>query len=461
MPMRRHWTAFVPILLIVLLAGPAQAQTPVLDRAAQELRRDPVYVDPAAERAGDVSEDGLRDRIRRGDRPVFVAVLPGAARSEAGGDLRQLTRTLMDKVGVRGTYAVLVGDSFGATSNSIPAGQAGEIATSTFQQRRDDGPNAVLEAFVERVNQVRSGSASPAGDSAPARDGGGGGGAVFLLLALLGGGLFLWSRSRGRQRREEQRKEFEGDRQMLQAELSVLASDVMELEPHVIIHPQARPDYDAGVTRYRSAQAALEYADDQVDLVRVERVIEEGRYAMDRARARVEGREPPRPPESLTRPGRHEEPALGLDERGEPVYVGYGGPWYGGGGWFGGGGGLLTGLMLGNILGGGWGGWGGWGHDHGHGGDDGGGGDWVGGGDWGGGDWGGGDFGGGDFGGGDFEPASPSFRSAPLGRVSRVLRATGRAGSPRALPLVRRPRCRLRRCQQPAAEPPQWCQSRG
>ena len=200
---------------------------------------------------------------------------------------------------------------------------------------------------------------------------------------------------------------MEADRQLLSAELSVLGSDVLELEPQVTMHPDARPDYDAGVTRYKSAQAALKYADDQVDLVRVERVIDEGRYAMDRARAHIEGRQPPPPPEKLTRPGRHDEPAMDLDDEGAPVYVGRGGmmPWYGGGGWFGGGTGLLTGLMLGQMLGGGFGGWGyggGWGHGGHEGGDGGGGDSGEAGGDWGGGDWGGGDFGGGDFGGGDF-----------------------------------------------------------
>ena len=41
----------------------------------------------------------------------------------------------------------------------------------------------------------------------------------------------------------------------------------MDLEPDVSLHPDARPDYDAGVTRYQSAKAALEYADDRIDLV--------------------------------------------------------------------------------------------------------------------------------------------------------------------------------------------------
>ena len=148
------------------------------------------------------------------------------------------------------------------------------------------------------------------------------------------------------------------------------------------------------MNRYRAAQAALEYADQPVDLVRVARVVAEARYLMDRARALVEGREPPPPPAELQRTGPHGEPAVTLDDRRQPAYVGYPGGFQGG--WYGGNG-LFTGLLLGSLLGGGFGGWG-------YGGttiiNEGGGGD--GGGDWGGGDFGGGDFGGGDFGGGDF-----------------------------------------------------------
>jgi hypothetical protein len=402
--MRRLLLTLIP--LMIGLAAPASAQVTALDAAASALRNNPVYVESGAERARDVDADRLRSRIRNGNAPIFVAVLPASAVNDAGGDVDRLPSVLAERVRLRGTYAVVAGSSFRADSSDVSRSVAQRLATASFQARRDDGVGAVLETFVDRVNEAATGSVEPgrSGDNAaPAEDSGGrggSGGALLLLLAIGGGGFFLWSRSRRSRQRAVEQKEFAADRQMLQAELSVLGNDVLELEPKVTMSPDARPDYDAGVTRYQSAQAAMEYADDQVDLVRVERVIDEGRYAMDRARARIEGREPPAPPEKLTRPGRHDEPALDLDERGAPVYVGYGGmPWYGGGGWFGGGGGLLTGLMLGGMLGGGWGGgWGGGYHDHGHDG----GGDSGDGGDGGGGDWGGGDFGGGDFGGGDF-----------------------------------------------------------
>ena len=130
-------------------------------------------------------------------------------------------------------------------------------------------------------------------------------------------------------------------------------------------------------------------------------VVAEGRYSMHRARAIVEGREPPSPPAELQRPGQHGEPALTLDSNRQPAYVGYPGGFQGG--WFDGTSGLFKGLLIGSMLTGWFRGWGGGGttiineadDSSGDGGD---GGD----GDSGGGDFGGGDFGGGDSGGGDF-----------------------------------------------------------
>ena len=360
--MRRILFLLIALLLIPALPAGAQQTTTALDAAATALRNNPVYVDDSAELAGDVNADRLRARIRTGESPIFVAVLPGSA-----GDVNQLPTQLAQRVGLRGTYAVVAGRSFRAGSSVLPTGQAGSLATASFQARSSDGVGAVLETFVDRVNQAaagRTGGGDAGGSTSDDGGGGSGSGGLLLLLAAGGGGLFLWSRTKAKKRRQEEAKEYEADRQLLQAELSVLGQDVMELEPHVTIHPDARPDYDAGVTRYQSAKAALEYANQQVDLVRVERVLDEGRYSMARARARIDGREPPPPPETLTRPGRHGEPAIELDDQREPMYVGYGGmPWYGGGGWFGGGSGLLTGLMLGQMLGG-FGGFGGWGGGH-------------------------------------------------------------------------------------------------
>ncbi|HWC69414.1 MAG TPA: hypothetical protein VG478_15205 [Acidimicrobiales bacterium] len=389
---------------VLAVASQAAASTTTLDEVATALRSDPVFVDPDSEQAiSDDAAQDLREDIRNGGTPVFVAIVPGTTVAEVGGDPNDVVRTIAETVRLPGTYAVVAGDSFRAGSSLLPQGRASELATAAFQARADDGVEAVLRTFVDDVQGVAADAGAVSGGGDGSDDGGGVGWGGILLLAGAGGvGAYAWSRSRRRRAEQaEARREYEADRQLLEAEVSVLASDVVALDSEVTLHPDAAADYEAATTRFRVAQSALEQADEQVDLVRVRRLVDEGRYAMERVKARVEGREPPRPPEELQRPGRHEEPALDLDERGEPTYVGRDGftgygPFYGGG-WFMGANGLFTGLLLGSLLGG-------WGHagpiivQDGGGGVEGGG-DWGGGGDFGGGDWGGGDFGGGDFGG--------------------------------------------------------------
>ena len=290
---------------------------------ATALRSNPVYIDAEAERSIDDAQiDELRSAIRGANTPVYVAVLPAAAADAAGGDPAEVAQQVAQAVDRPGTYGVVVGDSFRAGSSELPAGRAGELAEASLDAQGDD-TGAVLVDFVDRVGEAAAdGSANGSGGSA--NGGGDDGGSSLLLPALLvvGAGLvgyFVW-RSNRRRRAEaaERARAEEADRQLLRAELSVLADDVVRLEPEVRLHPEAQSDFDAAVNRYRAAQAAIEYADEPVDLVRVARVIAEARYLMDRARALVDGREPPPPPQDLQRSGPHGEPAVTLDERRQP-----------------------------------------------------------------------------------------------------------------------------------------------
>jgi hypothetical protein len=98
----------------------------------------------------------------------------------------------------------------------------------------------------------------------------------------------------------------------------------------------------------------LDYTDAPVDLIRVQRVVDEASYSMSRVRAMLEDRRPPEPPTPLRSPGRRGEPAIVLDDGDRPAYEGS--PASFETGWFGGGGGLLGGLLLGSMMGG-FGGW--------------------------------------------------------------------------------------------------------
>jgi hypothetical protein len=387
-------------LAVLLVAAPAARAQGEIDAAAEALRSDPVYVDPDAEAGLSPSEqDELRDRIRAAGRPIYIAVLPSSAADEAGGSSDEVARQLAAAVGRNGTYAVVVGREISAGPGSAAIRAAEEAAAA----HKGEGAAAVLTDFVDRVGEG-------GGD-----DGGGGEGALILLgLAGAGGAALLVSRRRRRQREAE---EFAEVKDNARDDLVALGDDIRELDLDMQLpgaSAESRADYERAVNAYDRANSTWELAREPDDLEPVGSALEEGRWAMASARARLEGREPPerRPPcffdprhgpssrdvewappagaprmvpaceADAQRVERGEDPeSREVTLGGQRVPYWAAGPMYAPfmGGFFGGG--LLPGLLIGSTL------------------------DWDmpgDGGDVGGGDFGGGDFGGGDFGGGDF-----------------------------------------------------------
>ena len=333
----------------------------VVDQAVNGLQGNQVYVHPDARALiSAVDEDRIRDRI--GSKPdIFVAVLPAAALSEAGGNADRLVTSVATAAGRKGTYAIFVptssgGTSFRAVSNVLATGRAAALAQQAIDSGRSDGSAGVALAFVDRVKNGSTGSSGSTGS------GGDSGTSPFTVVliggAVVGGGYLMVKRNR---EKKEMLQSLQGDRADLQAELHVLAEDVLRLEPEVAVTPDARPDYDAAVGRYRWAEAAIGAVDSPDDIPRIRRGIDEARYAMARTQAIVRGYEPPPPPPELQQRGVLGEPAVELDEYRRPVYAGYGGGWEGGG--FLGGNGMFTGLLIGQMLGGFGGGFGGHGHN--------------------------------------------------------------------------------------------------
>ena len=412
------------------MAAPAHAQS-TLSGAAEALGDSPVYVDPSAERA---LSRGEQARLRRliadtGAGPMFMVVLPGSARDEAGGDPSAALREIAGEVREPGTYAGVIGDSFRAGSLGVDV-PASELARDSLEAHASDGTFAVLADFVRRVGEVRSGSGS-SGDRG-GRDGGGGFPIVLLLLIGVPLALFALSRRRRRRREEEQaRAELEEVKQVAREDLVALGDDIRALDLDVQMpdaDPHAKQHYDQAVQRYAEADQALDRARRPGDIEAVTSALEEGRWAMAAAKAELAGERAPerRPPcffdprhgpsvadVGWAPPGGQPRPVPvcaadlqriqdGIDPEARQVPVGgqmvpywAAGPAYmpWAGGFFGGG--LLPGLFLGSMLGGGFGMFGGVEADAGYGGDAG---------DFGGGDL--ADFGGGDFGdfggGGDF-----------------------------------------------------------
>jgi hypothetical protein len=390
-------------------------------------------VDPGAELAIDAADEArLRSKLdSAGAGPVYVAILRGAAENEAGGDPDGVVQAIHDGLGRRGTYAVIVGRHFRAASDGVlQQGAAGQLATEALNAHRGDGVTPTLLDFVDRVAAAQTeGGGGSGGGGADEPTGGGG---VLIVLLIVGGAAFLIYRTyRQRKNAHAQLTEVKA---AAHEDLIALAEDVQKLEEPVESNTKAKHEYDEALDCYDKATRTFDRANRPQQLEAVASNLEEGRYHMAVAEALVEGRNPPERRAPCFFDPRHgpstrdvewapaggaprSVPACEADaqavERGlEPAArevmargqmvpywnaPPYFGPWAGGYFMPFGGVGFLSGLFVGELLGGAYGGWGygSWGGS----GDSGGFGSWDAGG--GGGDFGGGmDFGGGDFGGG-------------------------------------------------------------
>jgi hypothetical protein len=414
---------------VLALAANARAGERI-DAAVAALQTNPVYVDPNAQLAvGTADQARLRAAIdSSGGGPVYIAILPLAAEDETGGDPDGVLQAIHDGLRRPGTYAVVVGRHFRAGSEGVlRPGVAGRLATEALNAHRKEGVAATLIDFVHRVADAQqNGGAAPGGGT---DEPGTGGGILIGLLVLVGLTFVAFRVIRGRRRAEAELAEVKA---AAHEDLIALADDVQKLEQPVESNQRAKREYEQALEDYGTATTAYDRVRRTKELQAVASALEEGRYHMTAAEAILAGRKPPdRRPPCFFDP-RHgpsvrdvewapaggtprKVPACEADaevvEHGrEPasreVVTGgrrvpywnappYFGPWAGGYFMPFGGTGFLSGLFLGELLGGAYGGWGygSWGGS----GATGGFGSWSGGGS----DFGGGmNFGGGDFGGG-------------------------------------------------------------
>jgi hypothetical protein len=423
----RRFALLAALGAVLLIPGVARAQTNI-DQVVEALRRDPVYVDPDAERKLDpAATDRLRTAIGQAGTPIFVIILPDSARN--GADASVLGEAILRRLGQPATVAVVAGTQFRAGSTAVVG--AGGLAAGAIQAHRRDGVEATLVDFVNRVGRAAATSApasSPRSEpsSSPI------GSTPLLMLILIGGSVAGFVALRNKQRKDEQRnREFADVRAATEEDLIALGDELRAFDIDISmpgVDPRAVEDYRTALSSYEQASGIFDRARRAEDLARVTAALEEGRYRMASASARIRGEKPPERRLPCFFDPRHgpsvtdvewapeggvpravpacaadaQRIRAGLEPQTRQVLVdgmrmpywsapGWFSPWAGG--YFGvAGGTLLTGLLIGSMLGGGWShNWGG-----------GFGGDFSDGdfGDFGGGDF--GDFGGGDFGGGDF-----------------------------------------------------------
>lgn len=431
----RATTIALAMLVLAVMAPAARAD--YVDDVAEAWNDDPIYVDDGERDVLSASaERDLEERISDGDQPVYIAVLPEEARAEGGGTTVGLLQELAQRQGSTATYAAIVGGQFRAGGT----GGATRLADEAFQAERAAGPDAVLADFVTRV---QSGEGASGGSRGSSRSGGSGIGGLLTLALLVGGGLLAFRalRRRGGGHRhgtpvpagidEMAPEELAEVRSAAQGDLVALGDDIRTMDIEIQLpgaSEQAQQRYVGALDSYQKVSAAIDEATTLQEMRPLSGEIARGRYALDCARALLDGKAEPSPRVPCFFDPRHgtsvrdvqwigpkDEPlkvpaceicadrveagrqpdTRTVESHGQqvpyyesPQMGGYYGGFFGGGG---GGGSVLTGMLLGSMLGGGglfggggWGSSGGW--------DSGGGGGFGGGGDFGGDFGGGGDF---------------------------------------------------------------------
>jgi hypothetical protein len=283
--------------LAALLAGPAWAGRYV-DRAAAGLGRDRVYVDPAAKRTlPAASVRAIRDRVRRVDPPVLVAVLPAAALREAGGSADRLAQAIVAARRGGGTVAVDAGGRVGAASSTLDPGVAGSTVHAANQAHRGDAAGTIMD-FVGRADTAASGDSfwQTLWDQPLVRP-----------IAWIVGGLILVILvdvvvvNMFRRRRSVGNSGFGDVRALAREDIVALGDDLRNLDVGLDAendHPQAMREYTRAYESFQQAVEAFERAQGPNDFAPVSTALESGRYYMTLARSRFEKRELPqrRPP---------------------------------------------------------------------------------------------------------------------------------------------------------------------
>ena len=188
------------VAVVALALAPAATAGPIVDRAANALASDPVYLDPAATTVTSAQAAGLRREIESNAHgPVYVAILPKAALAEGGGSAVGIVDEVHRQLDRRGVYAVVAGNQFRAESTDLDDGRAGKLATEAFAAHHTEGVGPTLVDFVDRVGAERTG----------ANNGGGGGHRFgFWPIVIIGGAILLVYR--GLRRRRRSANEFRG-----------------------------------------------------------------------------------------------------------------------------------------------------------------------------------------------------------------------------------------------------------
>ena len=283
----------------LVLAAPAASAAVSIDTVATALQSSPVYVEGGNEAQVFPSDyQRLLTSVEAANTPLYVAVINTA--SLGGLSISQYTHELGTKVGTQGTYAVVAGRQFYADSQIFPVGQ---LATQSVADNKAGGANAILDAFIAGVTDLAAGSTTTGdgtsgGVTDPGTDpgvtGSGSGGLSLAPILLIGGigvaavvGIGAAASRSSRRRNAEQ----------LAAVRTVVDEDVTEFgEQATAVDATDARLGDAGRAELTAALAAYDNAKVRADGMRspqeaalVTQALEDGRYYLACATARING----------------------------------------------------------------------------------------------------------------------------------------------------------------------------
>lgn len=301
-------TALRPLVAILIavaavlgFAAPALANT-TYDDVGRALRSDPLYVDPQAEITLSAAEQAeIRASIDGAGTPVYVAVLPTAALTDANNDPNAALDRLRSATGRPGTYAVLIGtsdDAYGFQARST-LGTVGDLANEAYVANRGN-PTATIVSFVDSV-AGRSAAGEFSGTTGSTS---GSGANVWPLLIILGlagvaaGGAVWFTRRRAKQKLAISTAAV---RKTLDEDITAYGEALDALDPDLSdprLGDEGRQDLQAALDHYEEAKYAAAAMTKPDDAVKVTSALDEGRWRVACVAARLAGEPLPdhRPP---------------------------------------------------------------------------------------------------------------------------------------------------------------------
>lgn len=291
-------TVLAVVLALLTFAVPAHAADPAPpEEIGKSLRSTPVYVEEGArDMLSRSDQEALSRQIEVSDQPVYLVVLPeddAYRQSTVLSDIREAT-------GRAGIYGVVLGDDFGAASDSSL--MTGNSAESLARQTESGGDidAAALSSFADRAATVAEGRGDGAQSDTGARsDGFGAGGIVFGLLVVAGMASLVLVTARSAVRlRKETSAELERVKSTVDEDVTSYGEELEKLD----FDPSAPGgssteenaalvgEYSEALDAYEEAKSAMERVRSPGDVRAVTSALESGRFALATLRARRAGK---------------------------------------------------------------------------------------------------------------------------------------------------------------------------